>query len=339
MPDNKDFSNFPNPEQLSEWLTSYLNGIDMVRIHDSEMKEEEEKVDLQKPPVLPSMEKLMALVGLENIKETVKRELSYHYIMNFRRRCGRRTPKRIPHLLLVGNPGCGKTTVARLIGKIYSEAGILENDVFIETNRAGLVGRYIGESEAQTTEFIAKAKGGILFIDEIYSLADSDGKETRDFGKKVIDTLIPVLSDPDSNVMIIGAGYPNEMKYFLKMNSGLASRFPLVLEFNDFSLEQLIDIAESQVAEYDFYFSENAREKFRLLMEKCRKIQYMGNARMVVTTIQSFIIPRLCMRMSSLDLSSINVEETSKILAEDIPSFEEVATCLRSDNTHKRVGF
>ena len=329
----KSKENIEKTEEVDEFtrlVEEFINGNNDEPESQSEVEVLFNEKDIQNKET--ALDQLNSLIGLENIKEAVKRDISFHRIMELRKSAGRRTPNRIPHLLLVGNPGCGKTTVAKLIGKIYYETGILEKDIFIETNRASLVGRFIGESESQTTELINEARGGILFIDEIYSLANGDGNDTRDFGKKVIDTLIPVLSDPNSHLMVIGAGYPEEMKQFLAMNPGLASRFPLVLNFNDFSFEQLMEIAYSQIKKYDFHFSVEADAKFRSLIQDCMKIKNGGNARMVVTTLDSYVIPRLCMRVDTSDLATINVDDTSVILPEDIPSYDEVAFNHRNKN-------
>ena len=336
----------PSDEEMNKWFNLFEKRTDVsLPFQEEEEKDfdEGDKISLEEVKGNPSskaMDELMGLVGLDNIKAAIRREISYHHIMEVRRNAGRRVPKRIMHMLLTGNPGCGKTTVAKLIGRIYKEEGILNNDVFIETNRAGLVGQYIGESEHHTRHLIEKAKGGILFIDEIYSLSDNaDGGGTRDFGRRVIDTLIPVLSDPESGVMVIGAGYPKEMKQFLEMNSGLASRFPTILEFKDFTKEQLMEIAQLQVKKYDFVFSPEAEQKFSELIDRCSRNSNCGNARMVVTTIENYVLPALCMRLDEGDYTSLNIDEMSRILPEDIPGIEEVMGILKQDSRLASAGF
>lgn len=345
MKNKSVFALLPSDEEMNRWFDLFEKRTDISLPFDKEEEDYDEgdKINLEEVKETQNsgaFDELMGLVGLDNIKAAVRREISYHHIMEIRRNAGRRVPKRIMHLLLTGNPGSGKTTVAKLIGRIYKEEGILKNDVFIETNRAGLVGQYIGESEHHTRQLLEKAKGGILFIDEIYSLSDNaDGGGTRDFGRRVVDTLIPVLSNPDSDVMVIGAGYPKEMKQFLEMNSGLASRFPTVLEFKDFTTGQLMEIARLQLSKYDFVFSEKAEERFRELLEKCARNSNCGNARMVVTTIENFVIPRLCMRIDESNLESMDMDEMSKILEEDIPMFEEVIVAMKQDTKLPHAGF
>ncbi len=155
---------------------------------------------------ISALDELMALTGMEEVKEAVLSQINYHKIMQMRHAAGRKTPQRLPHMLLTGNPGTGKTTVARLIGKIYKEEGILKSGHLVEVNRAALVGKWIGETEEKTTQYLKDAKGGILFIDEMYSLIETNEPSGRDFGLKVIDTLMPVLTNSNSDIMVIGEG-------------------------------------------------------------------------------------------------------------------------------------
>lgn len=286
-----------------------------------------------------AMEELMAMTGLEEVKEAVRREISYHKIMKARKKAGYAVPQRLMHMLLTGNPGCGKTTVARLIGRIYRGEGILRGDAFIETNRAGLVGQFIGESERRTLSKINEARGGILYIDEIYSLTESSGgADTKDYGMKVLDTLMPVLSDPDSGVMVIGAGYPDNIRHFLKANPGLTSRFPTVLGFKDFSIDELMEIARNRLGKFEFIMSGETEEKIRGLIELGMKVKDSGNARMVVNMIDSFIIPNFCIRLDGRrDAEEFTENELREILPEDVPTFEALFPLQQPQ--FRRVGF
>ncbi len=277
----------------------------------------------------PALEQLMEMEGLEEVKAAVERQLNYAKIMKIRPEHGFKPPNRILYIIFTRNPGVGKTTVAKLIGEIFHQAGLLSQGHTVETNRAGLVGRYIGESEAFTTAKINEAKGGVLFIDEIYSLtsevAEAAG-ETRDFGIKVIDTLMPVLSDPEADLIVIGAGYKENMTKFLKANPGLASRFPMVLDFADFSGEQLWTIARKRLEDFDFTVSKEGEAAMRRLIDEAMKVKDFGNGRFAVTLVENHIIPTLCGRImegwQNGVMSAARMRKLSIVNAEDMPTFE-----------------
>ncbi len=326
-----------------------VSPVEETPVEDTEETEEdvEKSVEIITPETEPrpgAMEELMAMTGLEEVKDAIKRQLAFHKIMKVRKLLGHKVPSRLMHILLTGNPGTGKTTVARLIARIYFEAGLIRKCEMVERSRGTLVGRYIGVSEEQTLAALNEAKGGVLFIDEIYSLVENNtGDDQRDFGFKVIDTLMPVLSDPNSEVMVIGAGYEKEMKRFLSANSGLASRFPLVLHFKDFSFDQLLEITVKHLKEYDFRFTDDALIKLKELYTRIMKVKNFGNARTVMTIVDNYIIPNLCMRLEALvpkDLKDIdtNLQLTDVIEAVDIPSFEEVYP-LAKEKERESMGF
>ncbi|MDE5877537.1 MAG: AAA family ATPase [Muribaculaceae bacterium] len=291
-----------------------------------------------------ALEELMTMTGLEEVKEAVKRQLAFYKVMERRKKAGRNVPPRLMHTLLIGNPGTGKTTVARLLARIYYEEDIIKEYKFMEHSRGSLVGRYIGTSEERTSEAIKMAKGGVLFIDEIYALAEcADGIDQRDFGFKVIDTLMPVLSDPESDVIVIGAGYGKEMKRFIESNSGLSSRFPLKLNFKDFTYEQLIEITINRLAVYDFVLSEAALVKLSNLLSEAMAVKNFGNARLAITVVDNYILPNMCMRMQSSDTDSENGSDeygmaSDVIEAEDVPSLNELFP-LSEEKKKDSMGF
>lgn len=280
-------------------------------------------------PARPALDVLMEMEGLDKVKAAVKYQLSYARIMKIRRELGFRVPKRVFHFIFTGNPGVGKTTVARLIGEIFHQGGLLSKGHTVETDRAGLVGRFIGDTEANTSAKIAEAKGGVLFIDEIYSLTSEVSgalEGTRDFGMKVIDTLMPVLSDPDSDLIVIGAGYKENMTKFLKANRGLASRFPVVLDFEDFSAEQIWNIARKRLEEFDFTVSREGESAIREIIDKARGMKDFGNGRFAVTLVDDHILPTLCDRIESGwktgVMSAARMRKLSVVEPADLPTFE-----------------
>lgn len=203
---------------------------------------------------------LEALVGMEEMKRMIKEIYAWIYINKKREENGLKAGKQALHMMFKGNPGTGKTTVARLIGKLFQKMNVLSKGHLIEAERADLVGEYIGHTAQKTRDLIKKAIGGILFIDEAYSLGRGGEK---DFGKEAIDTLVKHMEDKQHEFILILAGYSREMDYFLTLNPGLHSRFPLVIDFPDYSIEQLMEIGERMLKEKEYTLSHEAEKKLR----------------------------------------------------------------------------
>lgn len=238
------------------------------------------------------LEELLAeldgLIGLKKVKILIREYQAFIEIQKRRRHVGLKTEPLVMHMIFKGNPGTGKTTVARILGKIFKELGVLESGHMIEIERADLVGEYIGHTAQKTRKMIQKALGGILFVDEAYSLAR--GGE-RDFGKEAIDTMVKALEDHKDNLIIILAGYRDEMGEFLATNPGLKSRFPLQLDFEDYALEELISIAEKLAHEKDYRLSVDAKTFLyrHLSLLRVKAELQTGNARSVRNMIEKAI--------------------------------------------------
>ncbi|MFE4521163.1 stage V sporulation protein K [Cytobacillus firmus] len=205
-------------------------------------------------------EELGALVGMEEMKKMIKEIYAWIYVNKKREEAGLKAGKQALHMMFKGNPGTGKTTVARLIGKLFQKMNVLSKGHLIEAERADLVGEYIGHTAQKTRDLVKKAIGGILFIDEAYSLGRGGEK---DFGKEAIDTLVKHMEDRQHDFILILAGYSREMNHFLTLNPGLHSRFPLVVDFPDYSIEQLMEIGQRMLKEKEYTLSHESEKKLR----------------------------------------------------------------------------
>ena len=204
----------------------------------------EEKKDLKSTPKDNEKEQLEQLVGLKKVKEEIDRMLTLVDFNNRRIEQGLEPEKQSLHSIFLGNPGTGKTTVARLIGKILFDKGALSGEkfVFVEASESDLVAGYVGQTAIKTQQVLESALGGVLFIDEAYSLR----KETKEhnFGIEAINTILKFMEDHRDEIMIIFAGYTKEMEQFLKTNLGLASRVPNTFDFEDYTADEIVQMGE-----------------------------------------------------------------------------------------------
>ncbi len=231
------------------------------------------------------MAELESLIGLAKVKKLVKELQAFIHIQKCREEQHLATEPLVLHMIFLGNPGTGKTTVARLLGRIFKEMGVLPKGHLTEIERADLVGEYIGHTAQKTREQIRRALGGILFIDEAYSLARGGEK---DFGKEAIDAMVKAMEDYKEQLIIILAGYRDEMHQFIETNPGLRSRFPIIIEFDDYRIEELVAIAELMLHKRQYKLSAEAKAKLtRILFEHYQfEPQNFGNARLVRNLIE-----------------------------------------------------
>jgi len=261
------------------------------------------------------MKELDQLIGLSKVKDLVKEIQAFAQIQKKRQEAKLLTEPQVLHMIFKGNPGTGKTTVARLLGKMFKHMGILQRGHTVEVERADLVGEYIGHTAQKTRDQIKKALGGILFIDEAYSLGRGGEK---DFGKEAIDTLVKAMEDYKDNLIVILAGYKDEMERFLQINPGLRSRFPIQIEFNVYSVNELMQIAKMMVEKRQYKFSPEALIKFETILQNRKNdINYdkLGNARLVRNMIEK-ALRRQALRL--VNQKVISREDLLQIKPEDI---------------------
>jgi SpoVK/Ycf46/Vps4 family AAA+-type ATPase len=266
------------------------------------------------------IEKLDELIGLENVKQQIKDYVKYLKFIQLRQDKGFEDSGKINlHSVLTGNPGTGKTTVAKQLGRIYKAMGLLTRGHVHEVDRADLVGEFIGQTAPRAKKAIEKARGGILFIDEAYSLYRGED-DSKDFGKEVIEIVIKEMSDGPGNIAIVVAGYPDEMRTFIESNPGMKSRFNHYFNFQDYVPEELMEIAELGIKNRSLKATDPTRAYlFTKLTQAYRdRDRTFGNARFVLSVIDEAKMNMGLRLMQSEDTSGLSNEQLSTIELEDV---------------------
>ena len=282
---------------------------------------------LSVPDAKEAMEKLNSLVGLDGIKKQIIDHTALVKLNKLRAAKGMYNKMPPMHMVFTGNPGTGKTTMAKYIGEIYHGIGVLSSGHLVETERSKLVGEFIGETEKKTLNTINSAAGGVLFIDEAYNLAEAnnDGSK-KDFGMRVIETLLTYLSAEDTDMIIILAGYTNEMKRMLESNPGMKSRFPYIFNFEDYTPDQLMQIGKNVLEEEHYTLSAEAERKMAkyIVHEYENKDEHFGNGRFVTRLVKSHIIPAMSRRLLDKAEDNLTIEELTTVEACDIPEVKNL---------------
>ncbi len=282
---------------------------------------EAEKIAKEKKARIAAIYKeLNELVGLKDIKKNIYEVQAYVEIQRRRSLENLHSEPTVLHAVFSGNPGTGKTTLARVLARLYKEIGIISQGQLIEVERADLVGEYIGHTAAKTKEQVKKALGGVLFIDEAYSLARGGSK---DFGREAIDVLVKAMEDHKNDFVVILAGYRDEMISFINTNPGLNSRFPLQIDFPDYSIDELIDIADMMYQAREYCLETVAKQNLRHLLGEIieKQPKHHGNARLVRNIVEASLRQQA---VRLVEQTSVTKEELQIIKISDLPQSQVV---------------
>lgn len=287
------------------------------------------EAEAEKPDFDALMEQLEALVGLDEVKKDVKNLINLVKVRRLREANGLPVPPMSLHMVFMGNPGTGKTTVARLISGLYASIGVLSKGQLIEVDRSGLVAGYVGQTALKTQEVIKSALGGVLFIDEAYSL--SSGGE-NDFGREAIETILKAMEDNRDDLIVVVAGYTGPMEQFLSSNPGLESRFNKYFSFPDYTGAQLMEIFRMQCRKNSYLLTPEAEEAAEALFDELyeNRGENFGNGRDVRNCFEDMIV-RQANRVAALDAPT--KDDLMAILPEDLRDAEETAASEGDSDT------
>lgn len=297
-------------------LQEQTAGGEKPKERDAEKQDAEEE---KKPDFDELMAQLDSLVGLDDVKKDIKNLMNLVKVRRLRKENGLPIPPMSLHMVFMGNPGTGKTTVARIISGLYAAIGVLEKGQLIEVDRSGLVAGYVGQTALKTQEVIKSALGGVLFIDEAYSLA-SGGE--NDFGREAIETILKAMEDHRDELIVVVAGYDGPMEKFINSNPGLQSRFNKYFYFPDYNGEQLLYIFKGQCKKNGYALTEEAEAEAKAMFEELyeNRGENFGNGRDVRNVFEDTVV-RQSNRVAALDAPT--KDDLMQFLPEDLKDADE----------------
>lgn len=298
---------------LKDDLVCYFGHIRMLEICD-----QQDAIPKDNKSLVELLDELDSLVGLRQVKEKVNDLIAYQKVQKLRKENNLYTAKGTLHLAFMGNPGTGKTTVARIVGRVYKQIGLLSKGHFVEVSRTDLIAGYQGQTALKVKKVIEKAKGGVLFIDEAYSITENDHSDS--YGRECLTELTKALEDYRDDLVVIVAGYTEPMNKFFESNPGLKSRFNTFIEFEDYSVEELETILDRMCVENDYMLADETKESIKEYLSDVvsKKDNNFANGRMIRNLYDDLVMNH-ARRISRVE--DPDKEQLSLLLKEDFNRF------------------